>query len=373
MQDIFINEMMVIPARFRDGSYKMEDLVPGYRFEYLVAPEDLPQVATTPKEVVFEEGHVRLFRYKSQTPSQHKPPLLMIYALINRSYILDLRPGNSVIEFLLKNGHDVYLIDWGEPLEEDRFLDMAFYIEHYIDSCVNRALELSQSKKLNLFGWCIGGSLALIYASLHNEKINSLITLTTPGDITHGGMLPLWSNKEYFDIDKIIDVFGNIPGKFIRYGVIEIYPNKEALKNSIFYENLNNPQFLQLYLLVEKWMNDNVDFPGKVFKEYIESVFQDNNLLHGKVQINGKKVSLKNIKSPYLNMAAQLDHLVPIECSKVLNDYVGAEENVFEMIPGGHIGLAFEPMAQQVGWIKLLNWLNKHSQASEKKNQPPKA
>jgi len=362
IQDILIHEWTVIPSRIRDGSFKLEDMTPGYRFEYLIAPEDLPQVGITPKEEVWREGHVVLYRYKAQVPADkvNKTPVFLVYALINRSYILDLRPGNSLIEFLVKNGQDVYLVDWGDPVEEDKYLDLEFYIMNYIDKCVNKVRSLSGADKINLFGWCIGGSLVAIYAALHNEKLASLVTLTTPGSVA-GGMLAVWSNKEYFDVDRIISVFGNIPGKFIRYGVIEIYADKEMMKNNIFYENLNNPQFLQLYMLIEKWMNDNVDFPGKVFKEYITNVFQNNNLFNKKLKIAGKTVDLKNIKCPYLNLAAQLDHLVPVDSSKELNKYIGSEENVFEVIPGGHVGLAFEPMAQQVGWLKLLNWLKKHS------------
>ncbi|OHD07979.1 MAG: hypothetical protein A2Y41_13805 [Spirochaetes bacterium GWB1_36_13] len=369
IQDIFIHEMTVIPSRIRDGSFKMEDMVPGYRWEYLIAPEDLPQVSLTPKETVWEEGHVKLYRYKAQVPDPAKPPLVMVYALINKPFILDLRPGNSLIEYLVKNGQDVYLVDWGEPVEEDKYLELDFYIEHYIDRCVDKAREFSDAEKVNLFGWCVGGSLVLIYAALHNEKVNSLITLTTPGDTTKGGMLSVWADKDYFNIDKIIDVFGNIPGKFIRYGVVEIYADRELLKNNIFYENLNNPQFLHLYMLIEKWMNENIDFPGRVFKKFIENVFQNNSLLKGNLEINGKKVDLKKITCPYLNMAAQLDHLVPFDSTKIINDYVGSKESVVEIIPGSHVGLAFEPMAQQVGWTKLLNWLKNHSERPQVKEK----
>lgn len=361
MQDIFINEMLVIPARFRDGSFKMEDMIPGYRFEYLMAPEDLPPVGMTEKETVWQEGHVKLYRYKSQTPDVAKPPFFMVYALINKPFVLDLQPGNSLIEFLVKNGQDVYLLDWGEPVEEDKYLSLDFYIDHYIDIAVEEALKISKAEKVNLFGWCIGGSLTLIYASLHCDKINSLVTLTTPGDTEGGGMLSVWANPEFFDVDRIIDVFGNIPGKFIRYGVIEIYADKELVKNNIYYENLNNPQFIQIYMLIERWMNENVDFPGLVFKQYIEHVFQNNSLFKRKLKINDKVVDLKNITCPYMNMAAQLDHLVPVNSTKKINEFVGASENVFEVIPGGHVGMAFEPMAQQVGWTKLLAWLKKHS------------
>jgi len=361
MQDILINEMLVIPARIRDGSFKLSDILPGYRFEYLKAPEDLPEVGLTPKELVWQEGHIKLYRYKKMTDVQKKPPLLIIYALINRPYILDLRPGNSVIEFLVKNGHDVFLIDWGEPNDEDKYLTLDFYIDHYIGTSVDKIRDLTGNKKINIFGWCIGGSLALIYSALHNDKVNSLITLTTPGDSSKGGMLSLWSNKEYFDANKIISAFGNIPGKFIRYGVIEIYADREFMKNSIYYENLNNPQFIHLYLLIEKSMNDNIDFPRTVFKQYIENVFQNNSLFNKELKINGKVVDLKDIKCSYLNLAAQLDHLVPIDSTKIINQYVSSEENVFDVIPGGHVGLAFEPMAQQVGWTKILGWLDKHT------------
>lgn len=373
MQDIFINEMMVFPARVRDGSYHIEDLTPGYRFEYNIAPEDLPDVGVSPKELVWQEGHVKLFRYKSMSKTQSKTPVLMVYALINRPYILDLRPGNSVVEHLLKNGQDVYLIDWGEPDDEDKYLDLDFYIDHYIDYCVEKTREISGAKKINLFGWCIGGSLALIYAAIHNEKINSLVTLTTPGESKNGGMLSVWSNKEYMDVDKIIQAFGNIPGKFIRYGVIEIYADREMSKNRLFYENMNNPLFMQMYGLIEKWMNDNIDFPGKVFKQYIEHVFQNNSLFEKKLKINGKVVNLENITCPYMNMAAEVDHLVLLESTKIINDYVGSKENVFEVIPGGHLGIAFEPMSQKIGWGKLLEWFKKHSPGTAQQKSNTKA
>lgn len=373
MQDIFINEMMVIPSRIRDGSFKMEDMVPGYRFEYLMDPNDLPDVGLSEKEVVWQEGHVKLYRYKSLVEKPASPPVFVVYALINRPYILDLRPGMSFIEYLLKNGQDVYMVDWGDPVEEDRYLDLGFYITHYMDMCVEKIRQISKVDKINLFGWCIGGTFTLIYAALFNEKINSLMTLTTPGSHDTGGLLSYWSDSKYFDTEKIINAFGNIPGKFIRYGVIDIYPDRELLKNSTFYENMNNPQFLGLYMLVEKWMNDNVDFPGKVFQEFIYSVFQNSNLLKGKVEIDGKKVDLKNIKCPYLNIACQQDHLVPVDSSKDVNDYIGAKENLFEVIPGGHVGFAFEPAAQQVGWVKALEWLKKNSSVTTKKTVTKRA
>ena len=176
----------------------MEDLIPGYRFEYLMAPKTFPCRHDRKSSMGRRACESTIIRLKARSC---QTAFFMIYALINKPFILDLRPGNSLIEFLVKNGQDVYLLDWGSPVEEDQYLDLDFYIDHYIDCAVDRCLEVSGAEKVNLFGWCIGGSLALIYAALHCEKIHSLVTLTTPGDTAGGGMLSVWADKEFFDVD----------------------------------------------------------------------------------------------------------------------------------------------------------------------------
>lgn len=353
--EVFVHEMSVIPARLKYSSFM--DLLPSYRFEMMMDPEDLPETGLTPYEEVWQEGTVKLRRYKTDDKITKKTPLLFIYALINKPYILDLRPNFSVIEFYKSQGFDVYLIDWGEPGPEHKFLEIEDYVENYMDNCVDMIKDLTGVDKINMFGWCMGGSFATMYTPLHPEKIKNLVTLTLPMDADHGGLLALWASEEVFHITKTIEHFGNMPAKLIRYSVIMMYPLREMRKNVKFYDNLENDAFLKAYALAEKWINDNIDVPGKVMLRFIKDIFQTNVLKNSQMKINNKLVDLKKINMPYLNIAADEDNLIPRESSTAIMDLVGSKDKHFWVIPGGHVGFAYDPRSKEY-WGKITKWLD---------------
>ncbi len=364
MQEILIHEMNVLPSRIKDSSGFSGDM-PDFRFEYLMDPDELPEVGLTPKDIIHEDNKMKLYRYKSDVPKKYKTPLLFVYALINKSYILDLQPGNSFIEYWLDQGHDVYLIDWGEPTDEDRFLEFDDYIDQYMKECVDIILDETGQDQLNLFGWCIGGSLAIIYAAMYPEKIKNLVLLTTPFDGSKGGLIQLWADEEVFHLDKIIEHYGNMPAKLVRYGVMTIYPLKELKKNTTFYDNMNNWMFRQAYSLAERWMNENIDIPGKAFIKYIRDCFQTTNLRDEKMTINDKPVKLKNLTMPILNLAAKEDHIVTLESIKALENYINSKDYTFIEIEGGHVGLAYEAKTRAF-WPKIAEWLNSRTEKIQK-------
>jgi polyhydroxyalkanoate synthase len=227
--------------------------------------------------------------------------------------------------------------------------------------CIDIILTETGCDKLNLFGWCIGGSLAIIYASLYPEHIKNLILLTTPFDADKGGLIQLWADEEVFHLDKIIDVYGNMPAKFVRYGVMTIYPFRELKKNFTFYENMDNFMFRQAYSLAEKWLNDNIDIAGKAFKKYIHDCFQTTNLRDGKMMINNKPVKLENLNMPILNIGAKEDHIVTLKSIEALEKYIKSSDYTFMPIDGGHVGLAYEARTRAY-WPKISEWINKHTE-----------
>ncbi len=352
--NVLIHELKTIPARLKHTTWM--DLLPSYRFEMLIDPEELPKVGLTPYEEVFEENGIVLRRYVTEDKITKKTPLLFVYAMINKPYILDLIPNFSVIEYCKKQGFDVYMIDWGEPGSEHKYLTMDDYIDGYINNCVDYIRESTGVDKINMFGWCMGGNLSVIYTPLHKEKIKNLITLTLPMDADHGGLLALWASEELFHITKTIDLFGNMPAKLIRYSVIMMYPFREMRKNSNFYDNLHNEKFVNAYALAEKWVNDNVDVPGQVMLKYLKDIFQTNNLIKSQMEINGRKVELKNIDMPFLNIAGEDDNLVPRESSTAIMDLIGSKDKDFWVIPGGHVSFAYAPTSMQY-WQKVCDWL----------------
>jgi len=185
----------------------------------------------TPKEVVWAKGRARLHHYEPEKDKKHPVPVLLVYALILRPYILDLVPGNSLVEFLLERGFDVYLLDWGVPEEEDKNLSFDNYVLDYLPEAVGQVLRTSNTEKLTLFGYCQGGTMAAMHAALSPEgPLKNLVLLATPIDFApeDPGLFGLWTvltSEKYFDPtllfdpDPVVETLGNVPadlrGEFI--------------------------------------------------------------------------------------------------------------------------------------------------------------
>src|SRR5271157_4968662 len=143
------------------------------------------QIAQTPKEQIWALNKTKLYRYIPVVPTEqrHPIPLLLVFALMNRPSILDLRPGHSFVEFMVSQGYDVYLLDWGAPGPEDQNLKFDDYALDYIPRAIRKVKAISGTEEFSMLGWCIGAILTTIYASmLPNEGLRNLILLTAPLD-----------------------------------------------------------------------------------------------------------------------------------------------------------------------------------------------
>ena len=176
------------------------------------------ETGQTPRETVWTKNKAKLYRYKPEGEKKHRTPIFMVYALINKPYILDLMPGNSLIEHLVEEGFDVYLLDWGVPGDEDKDTTFEDYVLDYIRPATKRVLWTSGADGYTLFGYCMGGTMSAIYASLFPDKpLENLVLLTAPIDFTPEeiGLLGLWTREEYLDPDLLAESFGNIPDDVI--------------------------------------------------------------------------------------------------------------------------------------------------------------
>ena len=124
-------------------------------------------VGQTPKELIWRKNKARLYRYTRSEPATHRTPIFLVLPLINRAYILDLRPGASFVEFLLGEGHDVFLIDWGTPGDEDAALDVSTLVTRYLPRAAKAIQKVTGEDEMTVLGYCIGGALATCFAALH--------------------------------------------------------------------------------------------------------------------------------------------------------------------------------------------------------------
>ncbi|MEH7548949.1 polyhydroxyalkanoate synthase [Neobacillus bataviensis] len=322
-----------------------------------------PEVGPTPKEVIWTKNKTKLYRYVSEQPKKHKIPLLLIYALINKPYVLDLTKGGSLIEYLVNNGFDVYLLDWGTPGYEDRNMKLDDFIIDYIPRAVKKVLKTSKVDELSILGYCMGGTMTSIFAALYPElPIRNLIFMTSPFDFEDSGSYGAMLNEKYFNIDKVVDTLGVIPPEMIDYG------NKLSKPMANFYgpfvslvDRVDNEKFVKSFKLLQKWLNDGIPFPGESYRQWIRDFYQKNKLIKGELVVRGRKVDLKNITANVLNLAGQNDLIAQPHMVEALMDAISSKDKQFKNLPVGHTSITFGSQASKITYPTIGDWLAERS------------
>jgi polyhydroxyalkanoate synthase len=316
-------------------------------------------IASTAKTAVYSEDKLRLYHYDRETEASYKTPVLIVYALVNTYKMLDLQPDRSYIKNLLAAGMDVYLIDWGFPTKSDRFLSMDDYINGYINTCVDVIRKKHHIEKINILSICQGGTLSVIYSALYPNKVKNLVTHVTPIDFsTNEGLLFRWSRD--MDFDALVDAnHGLIPGDFLNQGFDMLKPMMKLQKQQTLTNLLDNQDKLLNYLRMEKWISESPDQAGECFRQFMKDLYQNNKLVKGELEVGGKKVNLKHLSAPLLNIYATEDHLVPPAATKPLNDLVGSRDKELYSFKGGHIGVFVGSRSQKELAPAVAAWLKK--------------
>ncbi len=329
-------------------------------FDTLLNLDDI-EVGVSDKEAVYEEDNLVLYHFKSRTKKQNSVPLLIIYALVNRPYMADLQDGRSMIQGLLDEGVDVYLIDWGYPDAADKYLTLDDYINGYIDNCVDVICDRQNRKNINILGICQGGAFSLCYTSLHQAKVKNLITTVTPVDFhTKDDLLSHMVRK--IDIDQVVDTMGNIPGEVLNMAFLSLKPYSLMGQKYIDLVNiLDDKDKAMNFMRMEKWIFDSPDLAGEAYREFIKQFYQENGLVKGTAKVGDDIVDLGKITIPVLNIYAMHDHLVPPDSSKALEGCISSKDYQSLEFPGGHIGIYVSGKAQKMIPPSVAKWLSERS------------
>ena len=313
----------------------------------------------TPRELVYEEDKLKLYRYQSANDEQkNQVPLLIVYALVNRPYMTDLQENRSTVRGLMDADQDVYLIDWGYADEADQYLTMDDYINGYIDRCVDVLCERHGVDSVNVLGICQGGTFSLCYSAMHPEKVRNLVTMVTPVDFhTPDNMLSHWVQN--VDVDLLIEAQGNISGDMLNSTFLNMKPYQLMGQKYLgVVDILDNPDALKNFMRMEKWIFDSPDQAAETYRQFIKDFFQGNKLITAEVEIGGQQIDLANVTMPVLNVYAEQDHLVPPDASRALKEYVGSDDYTELSFPGGHIGIYVSGKAQKTVPPEIGKWLN---------------
>lgn len=322
-----------------------------------------PEVAPTPKEVIWTKNKTKLYRYISEKPAKIKTPILLVYALINKPYILDLTKGSSFVEYLVNRGFDVYLLDWGTPGYEDKNMKLDDYIMDYIPRAVQKVLRKSKVDEVSMLGYCMGGTMTSIFAALHPElPIKNIVFMTSPFDFENTGLYGEMLDEKYFNIDKVVDTLGLIPPEMIDFGNKLIKPMSNIYGPYVsLVERADNDNFLKSWRLLQKWLNDGIPFPGEAYRQWIRDFYQKNKLIKGELVVRGQKVDLKNIKANVLNLSGVSDIIAQPHQVEALMDAISSKDKQYLNLPVGHTSITFGSKATKITYPTVSDWLEERS------------
>jgi polyhydroxyalkanoate synthase len=321
-----------------------------------------PSLGSTPKDVLHSRGTMNLYHYRPMASEVYRVPILIVMATTNRGYILDLVPGQSFIEFLLKRGYDVYMLDWTAPKPEEKSLAMEDYVLDFIPDCVRRVQQDSGETDVSIIGYCFGGVLSLLYASIFNDgPMKNLICFTTPIDFREMKLFQSFSDRRYFDVDKLVDSVGNVPGDMIMTSFDMLRPASRAFSQVQLWDNIWNDEYVKGYRMMDRWGTDTLPLAGEYFRQTVKDLMWDNKLYNDAMTVGGREAKLADIKVPILHAVAEHDHIVPYDAAKHLITKIGSEDKEEVMLKGGHVSLVAGANAIKRLWPKLDAWLGKRS------------
>jgi len=309
------------------------------------------------KEVVYTQDKIKLYHYIPLNPKPQAKPLLIMFALVNRPYVIDIQPNRSLIRPLLEAGFEVYLIDWGYPDASDAHLRLEDYILDYLDHCVDFIRTQSGHDAIDLLGICQGGTFSLCYTALFPEKINKLVTMVTAVDFHTPGNT-LYELVAPLDLENIIQHYQNMPGWILNLLFFSLKPSASHwLKYQRMLKEDPQSEKMALFLRMEHWLYDTTDQAGTAFVQYITDMYQHNKLVRNQFYLNDRLVDLKQITHPVLNIFALQDDIIPPSASQCLPQYICSKDYQQLTFDGGHIGIYTSQRAQQQIPPVISKWL----------------
>ncbi len=311
-------------------------------------------------EVIKMHSGFQLLHYKPTVKKQHTTPILVVYSLINRHYILDLSPRVSVIKYFLDQGFDVFATDWATPDSTIKNMTLEDHIQYCVDQSVKKVQEISGQQKVSLFGYCWGGIFTLGYAALHSENIKNLILHATPVDLEKTNTV-IENFTKYVDADKLVNTLGNVPGSLVNLAFILRNPVEAVLKYWMFFSKPRSLDEILQFYAIETWLYDSRPIIGEIYRDIVKNIYQKNLLIKNKLQVGSNTISLGNLTMPVMNIVGLGDDLVPPDSGKYIMCEIPSTDKKLIEFPTGHVGLCISKKAHENLWPEVAKWIAKRS------------
>lgn len=319
-------------------------------------------VGKTAKDLIYDKGTLQLYHYRPIADEVYRVPLIIVMATTNRGYLFDLLPGQSMVEYLLEQGFDVYMIDWNNPTSRERHLDLSDYTQDFIPHCIEKVQQESGETDVSILGYCMGGVLSAIYAATHSDgPLKNLACLTTPVNWHEMGLFSKWNDERYFDVDRLVDTLGIVPSDFISAGFDMLRPASKIASRIRVWDNMWNDEYVKSYRAFDRWGSETVPLAGEYFRQITKELMWKNKLHRGELEIDGKSANLANITIPIMHTIAEHDHIVPPAASRPLLELVSSTDKYELVLKGGHVSLIAGPNAVKRMWPSVNSWLGERS------------
>jgi len=321
-----------------------------------------PAVGVTPRDVIYSRGTLRVYRYRPQADEVYRVPVVLVMSLVSKPYILDLVPGQSFVEYLLRQGFDVYMVDWGVPRPQDHAMKLESYVHELLPRSVEEIQRVSREEDLSLVGYCMGGLFTLLFGSVFPRAgMKNMITIATPVDFEGMHLMRRWADPRWFDVDRIVDTYGNVPADMIRASLEFLRPLDRLVGYIRLWDNLWDDNYVYNWRIRNTWANDQIPFPGECFKQMTKEMLWGNKLVRGELELGGRRVDTRQLQASVLNTMAEFDHIAPYDSTRPLISLVGSEDKQDLVVRGGHVSLIAGKNAVTRLWPTVHDWLSVRS------------
>ncbi len=315
-------------------------------------------IAVTKGKVIYQNDLIQLIQYEPQGDKVFKTPLLVVPPWINKYYILDLRPDNSLIEWAVKQGHSVFVISWVNPDKKLAAKSFEDYMKEGVIASLDQIEKVTGEKDVNAIGYCLGGTLLTITLAYLAEKkkanrIKSATFLTTLLDFELSGDIKLFLDDQQIEyLDKMMEERGFLEGKELQRTFALMRAN-DMIWSFVVNNYLMGREPFPFDLLY--WNDDCTNMPAAMHRFYLRNMYRDNKLIEkGGITIDGVDIDLSKIKTPCHFVSTKEDHIAPWVATYAGTKLLGSKDKTFTLAASGHIAGVVNPPHKN----KYCHWVN---------------
>ena len=295
-------------------------------------------VAATPGKVVFRNELIEVIQYEPTTKQAYAEPILIVPAWIMKYYILDLSPRNSMVKYLVDQGHTVFMMSWKNPDEKDRDIGMDDYVEKGFRAALDAVTAIVPERKVHAVGYCIGGTLLAIGAAAlardKDERLTSITMFAAQTDFSEPGELAFFINPSQLAmLEATMHSKGVLESRQMG-GAFAMLRSQDLLWQPIVNQYLKGQRDRMIDLMA--WNADGTRMPWRMHSEYLYRLYLNNELATNRFPVGGKLIRLSDIGVPMFVVGTEADHVAPWKSVYKVDNLVRSDDLTFLLTSGGH-------------------------------------